>query len=541
MIHIGLVQASFTVGDLAGNVDRMRSFVDAARSKDLDLVVFPELSLTGYPPEDLLLRPGFQQSYMAAVAHFGASVQGVDVVFGHPWLEQDQCFNAASWWRDGKCLGVYRKHALPNYAVFDEQRYFEPGNDVLVQTIADQRVAILICEDLWQPQPLAKASKAGASAAIVLNASPFHQDKSQRRTDVLRARTGEQQLPLAYVNLVGSQDELVFDGRSRLMDADGTSHGEARAFEEHLLTATLQNGRWNPQAWPVEERDATALIYAAVVQGTRDYVHRNGFKSVLVGLSGGIDSALTLAVAVDALGAEHVTAVSLPSAYTSSTSEALAAEQCQTLGVTLKTIAIGDAVSAMERALQPHFKGYQPDLTEENIQARCRGVLLMALSNKTNQLLLTTGNKSEYAVGYATLYGDMCGAFAPLKDCAKTLVYKLSRWRNTQAAGRAEPVPVAVIDRPPTAELRHDQLDSDSLPEYDVLDAIIRLHVEEDQSAQAIIDAGFPPDDVRRVLRLVRLNEYKRRQSAPGVRVTARAFGRDRRYPITHGWRSEET
>lgn len=535
-MRVALAQADFLVGALDANTERVIEMLVAARDQhQADVIVFPELALSGYPPEDLLLRPSFIPAVMACLERVMAQVQGIDVVIGHPSLEAGRRYNSVSWLRQGQRLGVYHKHLLPNYAVFDEKRYFEPGQGALIVDCKGVKCGVLICEDSWQAEPAQAAARAGAELLIVPNASPFHVDKGAQRHRTITARARESGCGVAYVNLVGGQDELVFDGRSFLVDANGQATPVARAFDCSLLVADFQpsDRSWLVCQWPVESDDENGLVYRALVCATRDYVHNNGFSSIILGLSGGIDSALTLAVAVDAFGASNCTAVMLPSKFTSELSLRLARQQCQISGVELIDMPIESSVQALLSALQPQFEGLDEDLTEENVQARCRGLLLMALSNKFGHLLLTTGNKSEYAVGYATIYGDMCGAYAPLKDCVKTRVYALAEHRNLNAVI----IPEQVISRPPSAELRHDQTDQDSLPPYEVLDEIIRRYVEQDQSVEQLVNAGFDRAEVARIVRLIHINEYKRRQSAPGARITPRGFGRDRRYPMTSGWR----
>lgn len=535
-LRVALAQADFLVGALDANTERVIEMLVAARDQhQADVIVFPELALSGYPPEDLLLRPSFIPAVMACLERVKAHTQGIDVVIGHPSVEAGRRYNSVSWLREGQCLGVYHKHLLPNYAVFDEKRYFEPGQGTLVIDCKGVRCGVLICEDSWQAEPAQAAARAGAELVFVPNASPFHVDKAAQRRHTLSSRARESGCGIAYVNLVGGQDELVFDGRSLLVDGSGRLWPAATAFESHLLVASFSpdTRRWNGECWPQERDDEDGLIYRALVTGTRDYVRKNGFKSILLGLSGGIDSALTLAIAVDALGADNCTAVMLPSQFTSELSLQLAQQQCALSGVSLLDLPIQGPVDAMLETLAPHFAGMPEDLTEENIQARCRGVLLMALSNKFGHLLLTTGNKSEYAVGYATIYGDMCGAYAPLKDCVKTRVYQLAEHRNQHGLV----IPEKVISRAPSAELKPDQTDQDSLPPYEQLDEIIRRYVEQDQSVDELVAAGFSRETVARIVRLIHINEYKRRQSAPGARITPRGFGRDRRYPMTSGWR----
>ena len=547
MIKIALAQQDFPVGDMTGNLVRAQKSIALALEKGADLILFPEMAINGYPPEDLLLRPGFMRRCHDVMDELVASVKGIDVVIGHPWTEGGERFNAVSWVRDGVVLGRYFKQILPNYAVFDERRYFSAGTQSLVIELQGSRIGVIICEDAWEPGPAASAKGAGAELLLVPNASPFRDDKLKARLDVLGERYKDCGLPVVYNNLVGGQDELVFDGRSMLMNAQGGFSIRANPCEESLPIAcfTPQSGElWfegfenssNLDRSTVgQDEDIIACIYTVLVRGLKDYIVKNGFSDVVLGLSGGIDSALTLALAVDALGAEHVHAVMMPSRHTSDLSLKLAREQAEMLQVAYREIAIEPAFEALLDSLEVSFEGCEADVTEENLQARVRGGLLMALSNKFGWMVLATGNKSELAVGYSTIYGDMCGGFSPIKDCLKTRVYELSTYRNTISAA----IPQAVIDRPPSAELAPDQLDQDSLPEYDLLDQILFHYIEQDWSISEIVAAGFEEAVVRRVAGMVLLNEYKRRQGAPGVRITSKAFGRDRRYPITSGWHEE--
>ncbi len=543
MLRLALAQHDFLVGDVPGNLDRALACVGEARAAGADLVLFPELALTGYPPEDLLLRPGFMRQVHEALDRLVAEVSGIDVVIGHPWLDAgpggDTRRNAVTWIRDGAVLGRYAKHLLPNYAVFDEARYFTAGTEPLVVECAGVRCGVLICEDLWRPGPAAKARAAGAELLLVPNASPYRDDKQADRDAVFAARAADTALPLVYCNLVGGQDELVFDGRSVLVGADGRRHATGPLCAEALLTAEFgpDTGTFSAADWPAPPHVIEEELYRVLETGLRDYVRKNGFREVVFGLSGGIDSALTLALAADALGPEHVHCVMMPSRFTSRESLDLAAEQAELLGVDYRTISIERAFHALLTDLAPSFAGVEEDVTEENLQARIRGDIVMALSNKFGWLPLATSNKSELAVGYSTIYGDMCGGFSPLKDCLKTRVYDLCRWRNEVSPA----IPQAVIDRAPSAELRPNQLDQDSLPPYEVLDEVLHRFVDEDWSIQRIVEDGFDEAMVRRVAGLVLINEYKRRQGPPGVRVTHRAFGRDRRYPITSGFRGSSS
>jgi len=539
--RIALAQFDFPVGAVAANAARIAALIAEARDRhQADLVVFPELAVSGYPPEDLLLRPSFLAECETAVAAIAQAAVGIVAVVGWPQSAGSIVYNAASVLRDGGIEATYRKRELPNYAVFDERRYFDvdPDGGPCVVDVGGVAVGLVICEDLWFAEPLATTAAAGAELVVVPNASPFERDKHAQRDALLATRVAETGVALAYLNVVGGQDAVVFDGASVLADGDGFIHPAARAFEDHWLLADYDPAtrKFAPRGWPADgDESRDALAWRAIVRGTRDYCAKNGFERVWVGLSGGIDSALVLAVAVDALGADNVTAIRLPSRYTSGQSNDLAAEQARAQGVRLETVPIGAPFDGFVQALAPLFAGRAADLTEENLQSRCRGTILMALANKFGGLLLTTGNKSEYAVGYATIYGDMCGGYAPIKDLYKTEVFALARWRNT--IGGAPVIPQAVIDRPPSAELRENQTDQDSLPPYDVLDAILFRTVDQEQSRAEIVAEGFDPATVDHVLRLVRVNEWKRHQAAPGPKISRRAFGRERRYPITSGWR----
>jgi len=555
---LALAQHDFLVGDIRGNLAKARRLVVEARAAGAQILVFPEMALSGYPPEDLLLRPGFMESCNEAVEAIAAGVHGIDVVFGHPWMEFGQRYNAVSWIRDGRVLGRYCKKHLPNYLVFDECRYFEPGGEPLVVEVGGVRTGVIICEDAWKPGPAIAAKAAGAELLLVPNASPYRDDKLGERLRTLADRHAETGLPMVYCNLVGGQDELVFDGRSLLVDGAGQVAEPGPLCEEALLLAEYTPGGklgWThcksplagdqrptstnrPQAGSYSFQDARqpatpAELYTVITTGLRDYVRKNGFTDVVFGLSGGIDSSLVLALAVDALGAERVHTVMMPSRHTSGLSIELAQEQAVQLGVDHRCISIEPGFDALLTVLGPSFQDVEEDVTEENLQARVRGNIVMALSNKFGWLPLVTSNKSEAAVGYTTIYGDMAGGFAPLLDCVKTRVYELARWRNTVSPA----IPENVITRPPSAELRPDQKDQDSLPDYAELDRVLQRYVEQDRSVQEIVAEGFDEAMVRRVARLVLLNEYKRRQGPPGVRITHRAFGRDRRYPITSGWR----
>ncbi len=541
MLRIALAQFDFPVGAIARNAERIAAMTAEARDVHrADLVLFPELALSGYPPEDLLMRPSFLAECEAAMKRIANDVRGVTAVVGWPQAAGAVVYNAASVLRDGGVAATYRKRELPNYAVFDERRYFEvdPDGGTCVFEVAGVQVGLVICEDVWFAEPIADTAKAGAQLLLVPNASPFERDKHAQRDALLAARVAETGLAVAYLNAVGGQDSLVFDGASVLADGDGHVHPAARAFEDHWLVADYDatSRKFTRVTWPLEDDESRdALAWRAIVRGTRDYCTKNGFSKVWIGLSGGIDSAVVLSIAVDALGAANVTGVRLPSRYTSGLSNDLASEQAHALGVEIMTIPIEAPLTGFMNALAPAFTDRAPDVTEENLQSRCRGTILMALSNKFGGLVLTTGNKSEYAVGYATIYGDMCGGYAPIKDLYKTEVFALAHWRNT--VGGEPVIPPAVIERAPSAELRENQTDQDSLPAYDVLDAILLRHVDGEQSRDEIVRAGFDPQIVDRVLHLVRISEWKRQQAAPGPKVSRRAFGRERRYPITSGWR----
>ena len=537
-ITIALAQINTLVGDIPGNIQRIIDCGQRGIAAQADVVVFPELTLTGYPPEDLLLRPSIDVRIERALAELQAVNLPITLIVGYPKRINNELFNMAGVISHGKLVAEYAKQCLPNYQVFDEKRYFVAGNQPCIVNIKGVPAAISICEDIWHPEPMAKARAAGAQLMLNLNASPYHQGKQVEREAVVAQRAQEGNMPVAYVNLVGGQDELVFDGGSVLIDASGKTCFRAPAYSEGLFTARVNIGN----KLSVDEQnkdpipDNLEAVYQALVLGMRDYVNKNRFKGVVLGLSGGIDSALTLAMAVDALGAERVEAVMMPFLYTSDLSKDDAAEQARRMGVRYSSISIEPMYNAFMMQLAGEFEGTKRDTTEENLQARCRGVLLMAISNKKGYLVLTTGNKSEMAVGYSTLYGDMAGGFDALKDVPKTLVFALAKYRNTLG----DVIPATVISRPPSAELAPDQKDEDSLPPYDILDQILYWYVEQDFSAEAIIDKGFMRDQVERVVRLVDINEYKRRQAPVGIRISQRGFGRDRRYPITSGWKLGE-
>ena len=531
-LRVSLAQLNLMVGDVAGNTEQViKAALHARDEQQAHAVLFPELTLTGYPPEDLLLRAEFIQRVEQALDRLCGSVQGIDLVVGYPRLNEGKLYNTAGVIRDGEIIAEYHKALLPNYSVFDEKRYFEPGGKPCVVEIAGTPVSLTICEDIWFKEPAARAAEAGARVLLNLNASPFHSGKAPEREELLRKRAWESGLSIAYVNLVGGQDELVFDGGSFVVDSGGELAHRAPFFEQTQTVVEFQDAEpiiQKVMPYPGEEEG----IYNALVLGVRDYVRKNGFQGAVLGLSGGIDSALTLAVAVDALGAEQVEVVLMPSRYTADMSNEDAVKEAQALGVEYQVIPIEPAFNTFLEMLAEEFAGTERDVTEENIQARCRGIILMAISNKKGKILLTTGNKSEMSVGYATLYGDMAGGFAPIKDVPKLMVYRLAEYCNRER----EIIPRRVIERPPSAELSPDQKDSDSLPPYEILDEILARHVEQDQSVAEIVAAGFDQETVQRVVRMVDRNEYKRRQAPPGIKITRRAFGRDRRYPLTSGY-----
>ena len=536
-MRIALAQLNFLVGDVPGNAGRILEAIAEARKRDAAIIAFPELALCGYPPEDLLFHAGLREDLAAGLEQVRKASGDIAVVLGYPHREEGRWHNAAALFHGARRLLLHRKNVLPNYRVFDERRYFAPGTEARCAALGGMRLGLAICEDVWEADVPARLAAGGAQLIVAINGSPYELAKQGQREEMLAARARETGLPLAYVNLVGGQDELVFDGGSCVIDASGEVRLRADAFKEGLCFCDLEVGARAP-ARPLKGSVAPLMpeepeVYKALVTGVRDYVRKSGFSRVVLGLSGGIDSALTLALAVDALGADRVLAVMMPYRYTSSMSLEYAQSQAQSLGAQYEVLPIGGMVEAMRDALAGLFAGLPEDVTEENMQSRCRGMLLMAISNKQGRLVLATGNKSEYAVGYATLYGDMAGGFAPLKDCTKTRVYRLARYRNTLSPA----IPERVIERSPSAELRPDQLDSDSLPPYEVLDEVLDALMLEDLSAKRIAARGFDPAVVRQVLDRVRLSEYKRRQAPPGVRVTPRAFGRDWRYPIVSGYR----
>jgi NAD+ synthase (glutamine-hydrolysing) len=536
-LRVALVQLDLLVGDVDGNATRVVSAAREAAGQGADLILLPELTLSGYPPEDLLFHRGFRAQIEAGLRRLCHELPpATSALVGFPEYAAGGIYNAAALIRGGEIKAVHRKAELPNYRVFDEKRYFRAGIDPTVVDVRGFRVGLLICEDIWEPGPAQRAAAFGAELLVSPNASPFELHKQRVREAIALLRVRDVGLPLVYVNLLGGQDELVFDGNSFVMSAEGQVVQRAPAFTEgtYLVDFVRTGGRVVLGAGEVaRELSDEASIYSALVLGVRDYVNKHGFPGVVMGLSGGVDSALTLAIAVDALGSQRVHAVMMPSRYTSSMSLEDARAQAEGLAVTYSLLSIEGMFEATLATLAPEFAGAPPDATEENIQSRCRMLLLMGISNKTGRMLLTTGNKSEMAVGYATLYGDMAGGFAPIKDCSKQVVYRLAAYRNS--LGRV--IPQRVIERAPSAELRPDQKDSDSLPPYEILDAILEAFIEEDLSVDEIVARGFDRATVGRVLDLVKRNEYKRRQAPPGVRISRRAFGRDWRYPITNGYR----
>ncbi len=537
-LRIAIAQINCIVGDLAGNAERILSAAVRARELEADLLLTPELALCGYPPEDLLLRPDFYRQTAQALQTLANRAQilapGLALLVGHPEETGEKRYNAASLLQNGQRLATYHKQRLPNYEVFDEQRYFDTGEHPCILTIRGIRCGVNICADLWEPGAAEAARTAGAQLLLALNASPFHIEKQARRHAVLRERIAATGMPAIYANLVGGQDELVFDGASFALDAQGTLTHQLPAFEEAIDIVEYIDGQILPGT-KTPPLSAEAEAYAALRLGVRDYLGKNGFPGAIIGMSGGVDSALTLAIAVDALGADKVRAVMMPSPYTAQMSLDDSRDMVQRLGVRYDEIPIEPAMQCLDELLSPQFTGLPADTTEENLQARIRGMILMALSNKTGAIVLTTGNKSEMATGYATLYGDMAGGFAVLKDIYKTFVYRLCTYRN----GLHDDIPGNILTRAPSAELRPDQKDQDSLPEYPVLDAIIEAYMEQDLSPREIIARGYTENDVRRVVTLLKRNEYKRRQSPTGIRITRRSFGKDWRYPITARYKDE--
>lgn len=534
ILRIAIAQINLLVGNIEGNAEHILEWTRRARDEmQADIIVFPELALTGYPPEDLLLRPGMYERVSSALKKLMLEINGITALVGYPEKTEQGIYNSVAVLENGTCAATARKNYLPNYSVFDEKRYFIPAKETTLFTLKNKKLGICICEDIWYSEPVKNAVDAGAELILNLNASPFHSQKPHEREDVVRQRVNEANVPIMYANMVGGQDELVFDGQSFVIAADGNLSHRLPAFEETLDVIDFDGQTLQPVSSSIIPAfSEEASVYQALVTGVRDYVNKNGFPGVVIGLSGGIDSALTLSIAVDALGADKVEAVMMPSCYTLDMSVEDAKAQAELLGVNFKIIPIEKPFNSFLHLLEDEFAGKEVDATEENIQARCRGIILMAISNKMGKMVLTTGNKSEMAVGYATLYGDMAGGYNALKDVKKTLVFRLAEYRNSIS----ENIPQRVIDRPPSAELAPDQKDTDSLPAYEILDEILECYVERDLGLDDIVAAGFERETVHRVLRLVDINEYKRRQAAPGVRITQRAFGRDRRYPITSGY-----
>lgn len=536
-LNIVMVQEVFQVGDIKSNADKIIAAATRAADEGADLIVFPELALVGYPPEDLLFRRGFLDQVKHECLRIQHGLKDVigdsGVVFGLPYEHAGKLYNAAIYLNEGIIRQFCFKQSLPNYSVFDEVRYFSPGHESSVIKVKGHTIGLMICEDVWQSEIVECSIANGARAIIAINASPFHINKHEERIAVLKSHADQFEVPIMYLNMVGGQDELVFDGDSLAVDRRANVVVRARLFDTDVIKVVFDGNDISSQHPVAPEESSEAVTYKALVTGVRDFVRQNGFTGVVIGLSGGVDSALTLAIAVDALGADNVEAVMMPSRYTADISMQDAEAEAALLGVKYDVVEIEAVFDSFLTTLAPVFDGAPADTTEENIQARCRGVLLMAISNKKGRMVLTTGNKSEMAVGYATLYGDMCGGFAPIKDVCKTLVYKLCRYRNSVSPV----IPERVLTRPPSAELREDQSDQDSLPDYDVLDRILELSVEQDKPVDEIVAQGISREDVLHVITLVQRNEHKRRQSAPGIRVTRRAFGRDRRYPITSGYR----
>lgn len=533
LLSITIAQCNLMVGDITGNTEKIIQVARDQVKNGADLVVFPELCITGYPPEDLLLRQSISRRVQDALEQIKEASKEVALIVGFPFYQNNKLYNCAGFFAGGECLGKYFKHALPNYQVFDEKRYFNAGTSPLVVDFKGHKIGLLICEDIWFYEPVNACANAGAQHLICINASPYCKARHQQRVTQVQKHAQSLGLDIFYVNQVGGQDELVFDGGSFVVNSQGVLCNQLPFFVPACENIQIKNQTLQPQSNLINIPSDIEAVYQALVLGLRDYVKKNGFKDVLLGLSGGIDSALTLVIAVDALGAEHVRAVMMPFAYTSEMSQEDAAQQAKWLGVDYQSIPIEPMYEAFMHGLKNEFSNYEKDITEENLQARIRGVLLMAISNKTGAMVISTGNKSEVAVGYSTLYGDMVGGYALLKDVYKMQVYELANYRNQQSLA----IPQRVIERPPSAELSPDQKDEDSLPPYEVLDAILTRYIERDLSAQAIIDEGFNQEEVYKVLRLVDVNEYKRQQAAIGARISERGFGKDRRYPITNGWK----
>ncbi|MDC9766029.1 NAD+ synthase [Proteus mirabilis] len=529
-LKLALAQLNWVVGDIEGNCERMLATVKA--QEDADLVLFSELALCGYSPEDLLFRPDFQQRCEEQLVRLEQASKKTAIVVGHPWWQNGTIYNALSFFYQGELQARYFKQQLPNYGVFDEKRYFQQGNERCVVPFKGYHLGLLICEDIWINEPIDALKQAGADLVLSINASPYSREKPHIRTQLIKEHCQRTHLPVVYLNQIGGQDELVFDGCSKVFDERGTITHRLAAFDEQVAVVEFDELTIVPMQDAAPELSPLAQVYQALVLATRDYVTKNGFKGAILGLSGGIDSGLTVAIAVDALGKESVQAVMMPFRYTSEMSIHDAKEQADLLGVEFDTVSIEPMFDAFMDQLSPMFKGSAVDTTEENLQARCRAVILMAMSNKRRRLVLTTSNKSESAVGYSTLYGDMAGGFDVLKDVPKTLVFELAKYRNTLSPA----IPQRVIDRPPSAELAPGQTDQDNLPPYDILDALLEGYVEQDKSISDLVAAGFDEAIVRKVVKLVDINEYKRRQAPVGPRITSRNFGKDRRYPITSGF-----
>ncbi|HEJ9437159.1 TPA: NAD+ synthase [Proteus mirabilis] len=529
-LKLALAQLNWVVGDIEGNCERMLATVKA--QEDADLVLFSELALCGYSPEDLLFRPDFQQRCEEQLVRLEQASKKTAIVVGHPWWQNGTIYNALSFFYQGELQARYFKQQLPNYGVFDEKRYFQQGNERCVVPFKGYHLGLLICEDIWINEPIDALKQAGADLVLSINASPYSREKPHIRTQLIKEHCQRTHLPVVYLNQIGGQDELVFDGCSKVFDERGTITHRLAAFDEQVAVVEFDELTIVPMQNVAPELSPLAQVYQALVLATRDYVTKNGFKGAILGLSGGIDSGLTVAIAVDALGKESVQAVMMPFRYTSEMSIHDAKEQADLLGVEFDTVSIEPMFDAFMDQLSPMFKGSAVDTTEENLQARCRAVILMAMSNKRRRLVLTTSNKSESAVGYSTLYGDMAGGFDVLKDVPKTLVFELAKYRNTLSPA----IPQRVIDRPPSAELAPGQTDQDNLPPYDILDALLEGYVEQDKSVSDLVAAGFDEAIVRKVVKLVDINEYKRRQAPVGPRITSRNFGKDRRYPITSGF-----
>ena len=530
-----IIQTNFWVGDIAGNVKKMHALTLDAKARGADIVIFPELALVGYPPEDLLLRPTLGERVREAMAKL-AEIEGIVVILGYPHIDHHGTFNSAAILQDGSQKGFYHKQCLPNYGIFDEQRYFQKGLNQVLFDYKGVTIGLLICEDIWHDEPIQALKQAGADLVIVINASPFEIGKQTARKSLLTRHSSTHHLPIIYVNTVGAQDDIVFDGGSLITQSDGRVAHEGVRFLNQLLMARFdtQNKTFDTQAKAPLVLSEESEMYQALVVGLRDYVNRSGFKGVIVGLSGGIDSALTLCIAVDALGCDRVYAVMMPYEYTAQISLEDAEAQAARLNVSYTVCPIHDAVAGLRSALAPLLANSEPDVTEENLQARARGTILMALSNKFGHMVISTGNKSENAVGYSTLYGDMVGGFDVLKDVYKTDVYRLANYRNRLEDNPV--IPERVITRPPSAELRPNQKDQDSLGDYETLDSILKMYIDDDLGYKAIVAAGFEPKTVEKILGMVDRAEYKRRQGAIGTKITKKSFGRERRYPLVNGW-----